>query len=77
MRYLGLAALILALSACNSAQSAKDAATREYAVGSYEQSLEAYQLCVAHNPNDQQKCSALSRVIDADKKRYEKVAGGS
>jgi hypothetical protein len=77
MRYLGLGALILALSACNSAQSAKDAATREYAVGSYEQSLEAYQLCAEHNRNEPEKCSALSRVIEADKKRYEKVSGGS
>ncbi len=77
MRYLGLAALMFGLAACNGAQSAKDAANREYAVGSYEQSLEAYQLCAEHNPNDPQKCSALSRVIEADKKRYEKVSGGS
>ncbi len=77
MRYLGVAVLMLALSGCNSAQSAKDAANREYAVNSYEQSLEAYQLCVAQNPNDQQKCSAVARVIDADRKRYEKLSPGS
>lgn len=75
MRYLALA-LMLALSACNSAQSVKEEANREYAVGSYEQSLEAYQLCAAHHPDAPQKCSALSRVIEADKKRYEKTAGG-
>ncbi len=77
MRYLGVAVLMLALSGCNSAKSAKDVANREYAVNSYEQSLEAYQLCVAQNPNDQQKCSALARVIDADRKRYEKLSPGS
>ncbi len=76
MRYLGAAVLMLAAAGCNSAQSAKDRANREYAVNSYEQSLEAYQLCVEQNRNDQQKCSALSRIIDADRKRYEKLAGG-
>ncbi|MEK4034942.1 hypothetical protein WOC76_09030 [Methylocystis sp. IM3] len=73
MRYLGVAVLMLALSGCNSAKSVKDEANREYAVNSYEQSLEAYQLCVAQHPNDQQRCSAVARVIDADRKRYEKL----
>lgn len=77
MRYLGVAVLMLGLTGCNSSpQSVKDAVNREYAVSSYEQSLEAYQICVAQNPNDQQKCSALARVIDADRKRYEKLPPG-
>ncbi|GLI92722.1 hypothetical protein [Methylocystis echinoides] len=75
MRYLAFA-LMFALSACNSAQSVKEAANREYAVDSYEQSLQAYQLCAERNAGDPQKCSALSRVIEADRKRYEKTAGG-
>jgi hypothetical protein len=74
MRYLAIA-LIFALSACNSAQSAKEASNREYAVESYEQSLQAYQLCAERYPNEPQRCAALSRVIEADKKRYEKTAG--
>lgn len=77
MRHLRPVAFMLALSACNSAQTAKDVANREYAVGSYEQSLEAYQLCSARNPGDPEKCSALSRVIEADRKRYEKLSAGS
>lgn len=77
MRYLSLSALMLALSACNGAQSVKDAANREYAVDSYEQSLQAYQLCSEQNTNDPQKCSAISRVIEADRKRYEKLSRGS
>lgn len=76
MRYLGVAIFMLALSGCNSAKSAKESANREYAVGSYEQSLQAYQLCAEQNPDNQQKCSALSRVIEADRKRYEKLAPG-
>lgn len=77
MRYLRLAALTLALAGCNSAQSARQAASEEYAVDAYEQSLQAYQLCAQQNAADPQKCSALARVIDADKKRYEKTAPGS
>lgn len=76
MHYLRLAALALALAGCNSAQTAKQAANEEYAVNSYEQSLEAYQLCARQNANDPQKCSALARVIEADKQRYDKVAPG-
>ncbi len=76
MRYLGVAGLTLALAGCNSVQNAKESANREYAVDSYEQSLQAYQLCVEQNPNDQQKCSAVARIIDADRKRYEKLSPG-
>ena len=76
MRYLRLAAVTLALSGCNSAQNARRAASEEYAVDSYGQSLEAYQLCARENADDPQKCSALARVIDADKKRYEKLSSG-
>ena len=78
MRYLRVVVALspLALSACNSMQAGRDAANREYAVGSYEQSLEAYQICAEQNPGDQQKCSALARIIEADRKRYEKLPPG-
>lgn len=73
MRYLGVAILMLAFSGCNSAKSAKETANREYAVSSYEQSVEAYQLCAQRHPDDPQKCSALSRVMEADRKRYQNL----
>lgn len=76
MYRLSLAILALALSGCNSLQNAQQAANEEYAVDSYEQSLEAYQLCARQNSGDPQKCSALARVIEADKRRYDKVAPG-
>ncbi len=76
MRFLLLTILSIGLAACNSAQSAKTVANEEYAIGSYEQSLKAYQLCVEQNPGDQQKCSALARVMEADKKRYDRDATG-
>jgi hypothetical protein len=64
--------LSIGLAGCNSLQSGKDAANQEYAADSFQQSLEAYNICVKENPNDQQKCGALARVLEADKKRYEK-----
>ena len=78
MRYLWLVslALALALAGCNSPQLAQQAANAEYAIDSYEQSLEAYQLCLRQNADDQQKCGALARVIEADKKRYDKSTPG-
>jgi hypothetical protein len=67
-----LFSVALGLASCNSARNANDAANKEYATDSYQQSLEAYRICAAQNPNDPQKCDALSRVVEADKKRYEK-----
>lgn len=61
------------LAACNSAKVAKQEAAEDYAVTSYEQSLAAYQLCAKSNADDPQKCSALARVMEADKARYDKV----
>ncbi|WP_442754305.1 hypothetical protein ACNHKD_15110 [Methylocystis sp. JAN1] len=76
MRYLILIAGLAALAACNSASNARKEADQEYAVGSYEQSMKAYQLCAEQNPGNPEKCSALSRVMDADRKRYDKEAPG-
>ncbi|HEY8163898.1 MAG: hypothetical protein ACR650_05315 [Methylocystis sp.] len=71
MRRLFLLWGLVGLAACNSTQSAKNEANAEYAVQSYEQSLAAYQICVAQNANDPERCAALARVIEADKRRYE------
>jgi hypothetical protein len=76
MRYLRLAALTLTLAGCNSAQTAQQVSNAEYAIDSYEQSVEAYQLCIRQNADDPQKCGALARVIEADKKRYDKSTPG-
>jgi hypothetical protein len=76
MRYLILLIGLISFAGCNSAPSVKKASDQEYVIGSYEQSLKAYQLCAARNPDDPEKCSALSRVMEADKKRYEKEYKG-
>ncbi|WP_424361841.1 hypothetical protein [Methylocystis parvus] len=72
MRHLILIAGLIGLAGCNSASGAKKAAEQEYAVGSYEQSMRAYQICAEQNPGDPEKCSALSRMMEADRKRYDK-----
>jgi hypothetical protein len=68
--------LPIVLSGCNSLHGAKEAANEEYAVDSYEQSVAAYQLCAAENKGDPDKCSALARVLEADRKRYDKLSAG-
>jgi hypothetical protein len=68
---------VLSLAGCSGGnQTAKVAANREFAVESYEQSLGAYQLCQERNAGDPQKCSALARVLEADRKRFEKQSQG-
>jgi hypothetical protein len=76
MRRLIFILLPIMLAGCNSLHGGKEAANEEYAVDSYEQSVAAYQLCASQNPNNPEKCSALARVLDADKKRYEKMSSG-
>ncbi|QGM98407.1 hypothetical protein [Methylocystis parvus] len=76
MRHLIAIVGLIGLTGCNSAQSAKKEAEQEYAVGSYEQSLKAYQLCSAQNRDEPEKCGALARVMEADKKRYERETQG-
>jgi len=73
MRLTSIIAFSIGLASCNSTPASKrEAVTEEYVVGSYEQSLKAYQLCAAQNPDDLNKCSGLGRVMEADKRRYEK-----
>jgi hypothetical protein len=71
MRRLFLFVSVIGLAACNSAGGVKDTGNGEYSVQSYEQSLAAYQICAAQNTSDPERCAALTRVIEADKKRYE------
>lgn len=72
MRHFSVIIVLAGLAGCNSAQSAKKEAEQEYAVSSYEQSLKAYQLCAEQNRDDPEKCSALARVMEADRKRYDR-----
>lgn len=74
MRWLFLIPMtVMGLAGCNS-MSAKNVANAQYAADSYEQSHSAYQICIAQNANDPEKCEALARVMEADKKRYETTA---
>ncbi|WP_036285093.1 hypothetical protein [Methylocystis sp. ATCC 49242] len=72
MRFLLLAAFSFAFIGGGNALAADDETAKEdYALEAYEQSLKAYQLCAARNSANPQNCSALARVIEADKKRFE------
>jgi hypothetical protein len=75
-RVLFIAAALLLASCGGGNQAAKTVATREFATEAYEQSLSAHQLCVERNGGDSQKCSALARVLEADRKRFEKFSQG-
>jgi hypothetical protein len=66
----------IALAGCNSLHGAKEAANEEYALDSYEQSVAAYQLCASQNPKEPEKCHALARVLEADKKRFDRMSPG-
>jgi hypothetical protein len=76
MRHLILFIGLIGVAGCNSASTVKKAGDQDYAVGSYEQSIKAYQLCAEQHPADPEKCSALSRVMEADKNRYDKEYKG-
>jgi hypothetical protein len=70
------AASLLMASCGGGGQAVKTVANRDFAVASYEQSLAAYQICAERNGGDSQKCSALARVLEADRKRFEKFSQG-
>lgn len=71
MRHLVLTIGLIGLAGCNSGSGAKKALDQEYVVDSYEQSLKAYQLCMGQHSREPEKCGALARVMETDKKRYE------
>jgi len=73
MRSFSLVVFSFLLAASGGALAASDdAAGEDYAIDSYEQSLKAYQLCAARNAAKPQNCSGLARLIEADKKRFER-----
>ena len=72
-----LAALIIFLfsvAGCNSTSNNR-VDDKLYARDAEFQSVDAYQICTEQNPGNLQKCDALIKLVDADKKRLEKVSG--
>jgi hypothetical protein len=46
---------------------------RGYANAAKYQSLDAYQLCTEEHPGELEKCEALVKLMDDDKKRLDRV----
>lgn len=46
---------------------------RGYANAAKYQSLDAYQLCTEENPGELEKCEALVKLMEDDKKRLDRV----
>ncbi len=75
--FIRLAALIIFLfsvAGCNSTSNNR-VDDKLYARDAEFQSVDAYQICTEQNPGNLQKCDALIKLVDADKKRLEKVSG--
>ena len=68
--------LILLLPACSSTPGARKVEDAAYARAAEYQSLDAYQRCSEENVGDEKKCDALIRLLESDRNRAEKVAGG-
>lgn len=68
--------LILLLPACSSTQGTRKVEDAAYARAAEYQSLDAYQRCSEENVGDEKKCDALIRLLESDRNRAEKVAGG-
>ena len=68
--------LILSLFAvcagCSSTSSGR-VDERGYASAAKYQSLDAYQLCTEENPGEVEKCEALVKLMEDDKKRLDRV----
>jgi len=73
-RFASLTLLLLSISGCNSTSSNR-VDDKVYARDAEFQSVDAYQICTEQNPGNPQKCDALIKLVDADKKRLEKVSG--
>jgi hypothetical protein len=73
-RFASLTLLLLTISGCNSTSSNR-VDDKVYARDAEFQSVDAYQICTEQNPGNLQKCDALIKLVDADKKRLEKVSG--
>ena len=75
--FIRLAALMIFLfsvAGCNSTSNNR-VDDKLYARDAEFQSVDAYQICTEQNPGNLQKCDALIKLVDADKKRLEKVSG--
>ena len=68
--------LIPLLAACSSTEGARRVEDAAYARAAEYQSLDAYQRCSEENVGDEKKCDALIRLLESDRNRVEKVAGG-
>ena len=73
-RFASLTLLLLTISGCNSTSSNR-VDDKVYARDAEFQSVDAYQICTEQNPGNLQKCDALIKLVDADKKRLDKVSG--
>lgn len=73
-RLLSLMLLLLPAAGCNSTSNNR-VDDKVYARDAEFQSVDAYQICTEQNPGNLQKCDALIKLVDADKKRLEKVSG--
>jgi hypothetical protein len=68
--------LLLLLTGCSSTQGARKVEDAAYARAAEYQSMDAYQRCTEENVGDEKKCDALIRLLESDRTRVEKVAGG-
>lgn len=65
--------LLMACAGCSSTTSGR-VDERGYANAAKYQSLDAYQLCTEENPGEPEKCEALVKLMDDDKKRLDRVS---
>ena len=73
-RFFLFTSLLLSVAGCNSTSNNR-VDDKVYARDAEFQSVDAYQICTEQNPGNLQKCDALIKLVDADKKRLEKVSG--
>ncbi|MFO1125729.1 MAG: hypothetical protein U1E25_10860 [Methylocystis sp.] len=70
MRYLLVFPALAILAGCSGRVRPEDLA---YAREDLSQSLSAYQICAKEKRGDLKKCDALAKLIDADKKKLERL----
>lgn len=70
MRYLMVFSALAILAGCSSRFRSEDLVSAREDLS---QSLAAYQICAKENLSDRKKCDALATLIDADKKRLERL----
>jgi hypothetical protein len=65
---------VLAFCAGCSSTSGGRGQEQSYANAAKYQSLDAYQICTEDNPGDPEKCAALVKLLEDDKKRLDRVS---